>query len=104
MKPAIAYGVVGSIYGGTWSTMAITSEKAPRRVYGRDKDGMPTQQAWGDVHGRFETQEEAERLVAMLETCRAAHVPTIKAATHRLEQAREARIEALRGLLKENAQ
>lgn len=82
MKPAIAYGILGSRYGDHWEILSITSEKtgARGRVNGRDGHGNPTHANPSDVHGRFATIEEATIALEAIGRLHAQHQPGIDAA------------------------
>lgn len=106
MKKAIAYGVTRpTYYGGRWQVIEITSER--KGLYGGGKvfgrvDGEPTNRRGKDVHGRFETAEQAETAIAALKAIEAQHDPGIKAyreATRAREDAKGAAIsEALKNI------
>lgn len=92
MKPAIAYGLIGSPYSRL-RVMTITSEQTGRgaRVYGRDQRGRATSASVGACYGRYATIEEAEAARAAVQQVFDHHGPLIAEATERLNTARAQR-------------
>lgn len=101
MKPAIAYGVIGSEFGSSWEILSITSEKSGRRgmVYGRDEHGNATHHKPGLVHGRFKTIGEAETARNAIRAIHRAHAPAIEAAEVEAARLRSLRNAAIRSAL-----
>jgi hypothetical protein len=101
MKPAIAYGILGSPYGVHWEIFSITSETSGRRgrVNGRDGHGNPTHAKPDDVHGRFATIEEATIALEAIERLHAQHAPGIEAASNAYSKLHGERDEAIRHAL-----
>jgi hypothetical protein len=101
MKPAIAYGILGSHYGDNWEILSITSETSGRRgrVNGRDGHGNPTHATPDDVRGRFETIEEATTALEAIQRLHAQHAPGIAAAATAYSKLQNDRNEAIRHAL-----
>lgn len=101
MKPAIAYGIIGSPYSRL-RVITITSERkgGRGRVYGRDQDGRPTNATARDCHGRFDTLELAEQARAAVQQVFDQHAPLVNEARERLDTARAQRKYAVDAALK----
>lgn len=84
MKPAIAYGIIGSPYSRL-RVIAITSETKGGR--GRDQDGRPTNATARDCRGRFDTLELAEQARTAVQDVFDRHAPLVAEARERLETA-----------------
>ena len=101
MKPAIAYGIMGSEFARDWEILTITTEKAGRRgrVYGRDEQGTATNSRPGDVFGRFATLAEAETARTAIRGLHRQHAPAIERAEEELARLQRARLTAIRRAL-----
>jgi hypothetical protein len=101
MKPAIAYGILGSQYGDHWEILSITSETSGRRgrVNGRDGHGNPTHAKPDDVHGRFATIEEATTALEAIGRLHAQHQPGIDAAYQEYDRLTGGRRDAIKHAL-----
>lgn len=101
MKPAIAYGILGSHCGDRWEIFSITSETrgGRGRVNGRDGHGNPTHARPDVVHGRFATIEEATTALEAIQRLHAQHAPGIEAAADAYSKLQNDRNEAIRHAL-----
>ncbi len=97
-KPIISWAVVRPVFpSGSRDVeiIGVTSE-AGRRIYGRDRDGAPTNRALRDVFHRYETEGEAEAARTRIATARAHWSPVIADAEQKARDLRDRMQAAIR--------
>lgn len=97
-KPIISWAVVRPVFpcgASDVEIIGVTSE-AGRRIYGRDRDGAPTNRALRDVFHRYETKAEADAARDRIAAARAHWSPVIADAEQKARDLRDRMQAAIR--------
>ncbi|WP_312782048.1 hypothetical protein [Brevundimonas sp.] len=78
-KPIIAWAVVRPVFPCSARELEIigVTSRAGRRLYGRDRDGAPTNRAERDVFHTYEIEAEAEAARQRIADARAHWAPVV---------------------------
>lgn len=97
-KPIIAWAVVRPVFPCSARELEIigVTSQAGRRIYGRDKDGAPTNRAVRDVFHTYEDAAEAEAARVRVSAARAHWAPVIADAETTARDLRERMQAAIR--------
>lgn len=97
-KPIISWAVVRPVFpcGARGVEIIGVTSEAGRRIYGRDRDGTPTNRALRDVFHRYATETEAEAARTRIADARAHWTPVIADAEQKARDLRDRMQAAIR--------